>query len=82
MFVAAFYYPPYVATWFLAKRRPGTPTRGMDFYHDLRDWIGGYPYEYLTKEEILAQVPAEFRLIRYLPPLVPTGNHQLVFRIG
>lgn len=22
--------------------------RGMDFYHDVRDWIGGYPYESIT----------------------------------
>ena len=26
--------------------------RGMDFYHDVRDWIGGYPYESIAPEEL------------------------------
>ena len=26
--------------------------RGMDFYHDVHDWLGGYPYESISIEEI------------------------------
>ena len=26
--------------------------RGMDFWHDVRDWLGGFPYEYATAGEI------------------------------
>jgi SAM-dependent methyltransferase len=26
--------------------------RGMDFMHDVRDWIGGYPYESIRPEEL------------------------------
>ena len=26
--------------------------RGMDFYHDVHDWLGGYPYESISFEEI------------------------------
>lgn len=26
--------------------------RGMDFYADVRDWLGGYPYEYATTDEV------------------------------
>lgn len=26
--------------------------RGMDFYHDVRDWMGGYPYESITAGEL------------------------------
>ncbi|MEO5817014.1 MAG: methyltransferase domain-containing protein [Gemmatimonadaceae bacterium] len=26
-------------------------TRGMDFYHDVHDWLGGYPYESITPDE-------------------------------
>ena len=26
--------------------------RGMDFYHDVHDWMGGWPYESITAEEI------------------------------
>ena len=25
--------------------------RGMDFYKDIHDWLGGYPYEAITPEE-------------------------------
>lgn len=27
--------------------------RGMSFHHDVVDWLGGYPYEYATPEEII-----------------------------
>ncbi|MDZ4720342.1 MAG: class I SAM-dependent methyltransferase [Roseiflexaceae bacterium] len=26
--------------------------RGMEFWHDVRDWVGGYPYEYASVEEV------------------------------
>ncbi len=26
--------------------------RGMDFYHDVHDWLGGYPYESISKKEV------------------------------
>ena len=26
--------------------------RGMDFYHDVHDWMGGYPYESITNREV------------------------------
>jgi SAM-dependent methyltransferase len=28
--------------------------RSMDFYHDVHDWMGGYPYESISREEFLA----------------------------
>jgi 2-polyprenyl-3-methyl-5-hydroxy-6-metoxy-1,4-benzoquinol methylase len=27
-------------------------TRGMDYFHDLHDWLGGYPYESISSEEV------------------------------
>lgn len=27
-------------------------TRGMDFYHDVQDWLGGWPYESISSEEV------------------------------
>lgn len=27
--------------------------RGMSFYTDIKDWLGGYPYEFATTEEII-----------------------------
>ena len=38
--------------------------RGMDFRHDVRDWIGGYPYESITPAELRGLLAAErFELI-------------------
>lgn len=33
--------------------------RGMDFRHDVRDWIGGYPYESITPSELLGLLAPE-----------------------
>lgn len=30
----------------------GYSPRGMDFYHDLHDWLGGYPYESISPREV------------------------------
>jgi 2-polyprenyl-6-hydroxyphenyl methylase/3-demethylubiquinone-9 3-methyltransferase len=27
-------------------------SRGMDFFHDIHDWLGGYPYETAEASEI------------------------------
>jgi 2-polyprenyl-3-methyl-5-hydroxy-6-metoxy-1,4-benzoquinol methylase len=27
-------------------------SRGMDFYHDVHDWMGGYPYESISNREV------------------------------
>jgi 2-polyprenyl-6-hydroxyphenyl methylase/3-demethylubiquinone-9 3-methyltransferase len=29
-------------------------TRGMDFFHDVHDWLGGYPYESIRPAELVA----------------------------
>lgn len=36
----------------LADLRAGVRERGMSAWHDLRDWIGGYPFEVARPEEI------------------------------
>ena len=38
--------------------REGAGRRGMDFLHDVRDWLGGFPYEYATSDEVIAHVRA------------------------
>ncbi|MCJ7530226.1 MAG: class I SAM-dependent methyltransferase [Anaerolineales bacterium] len=37
-------------------------TRGMDFWHNLRDWVGGFPYEYATAGEIFTYVHEKHEL--------------------
>lgn len=32
--------------------------RGMDYYHDVHDWLGGYPYEMTTAPEVDAKLAA------------------------
>lgn len=32
--------------------------RGMDFFSDIRDWLGGYPYEYASTDEVVRRVEA------------------------
>lgn len=34
----------------------GAGRRGMDFRHDVRDWLGGFPYEYATAGELFEYV--------------------------
>lgn len=38
------YWPFALALWLAKQGRTGAP-RGMDFWHDVHDWLGGYPYE-------------------------------------
>ena len=38
--------------------REGEGRRGMDFMHDVRDWLGGFPYEYATSGEVFGHVHA------------------------
>lgn len=60
---------------FLKKRR------GMTFYYDVIDWLGGFPYEYASKEELISLVePQGFILKKFIPAQVPTGCHEYVFR--
>lgn len=59
--------------------------RGMDFYHDVRDWIGGYPYESIRPEELRAiVVPLGFELekqsVKRRSGLFGSGNDEYVFR--
>lgn len=57
--------------------------RGMDFHHDVRDWIGGYPYESIAPGE-LKQMLDGFDLVREKTRrrsgLFGSGNDEYLFR--
>lgn len=36
----------------LLTGRKANPTRGMEYRHDLHDWLGGYPYESILANEV------------------------------
>ncbi len=71
----------YGAKFLVTRRNPLEKERGMDFWYDVIDWIGGYPYEYATPEEIERFVTARgFVLSRCVAARVPTGCNEFVFR--
>ena len=55
--------------------------RGMDFYYNVIDWVGGYPYEYASVDELRALVePLGFECLRWRAAEVPTGCNEFLFR--
>lgn len=54
--------------------------RGMKIYYDAVDWVGGYPFEYATKSEVVEFLnKREFKLIKYITTLGISGTNQFVF---
>lgn len=75
-----FYPIIFLAKWAITGKDPRLKDRGMDFYHDLVDWIGGYPYEYATSQQIVDLMGSlGFELVRSRRPEVPTGCNEFVF---
>ncbi len=70
----------YVAKFLVTGRNPLEKERGMDFWFDVIDWIGGYPYEYTKPREVQKFVTAQgFKPGHYIPARVPTGCNEFVF---
>jgi 2-polyprenyl-6-hydroxyphenyl methylase/3-demethylubiquinone-9 3-methyltransferase len=70
----------YIAKLLVTQTNPLKKERGMDFWFDVIDWIGGYPYEYATPEEIKHFVCDQgLELRRYIDSQVPTGCNEFVF---
>ncbi len=65
----------YLATWRRSNRG-----RGMSAWHDLLDWVGGYPFEVAKPEEIFDFVAARgFRLVRLKTAGGGHGCNEFVF---
>jgi 2-polyprenyl-6-hydroxyphenyl methylase/3-demethylubiquinone-9 3-methyltransferase len=55
--------------------------RGMDFWHDVRDWLGGYPYEYASAGEVFTFVHGRLGFqLEYLKTLDGLGCNEFTFR--
>jgi SAM-dependent methyltransferase len=82
--VWALYPVIYVAKYLVTGRDPRRMRRGMDFYHNVVDWVGGYPYEYAGIAEVKALVePLGFALRRAVRAEIPIACNEFVFqRIG
>lgn len=71
----------YAAKFFVTGKNPKLKTRGMDFFYDVVDWVGGYPYEYASISRIKELVCSKnFVCVRVIPTQVPTGCNQFVFQ--
>lgn len=74
--------PVIAAAKFVATgHNPLRKQRGMDFFVDVVDWIGGYPYEYARPARIAAFVEGlGFDLLRTELGTTPTACNEFVFR--
>ena len=78
--IGALYPVIWTAKLLVTGKDPKQKDRGMDFYYDVIDWVGGYPYEYGTIAEVEEIVrPHGFATLRTRPAEVPTGCNELVF---
>ncbi len=81
LMVGVLYPVIWAAKLAVTRRNPFRQQRGMDFYYDVVDWVGGYPYEFASAERVRARVEGlGFELLRLVPPRVPTGCNEFVFR--
>jgi len=79
--VALLYPAIFVAKGLVTGRNPKQQQRGMDFYFDVVDWVGGYPYEYASIREVQECIEGlGFALVKCVPATVPTGCNQFVFQ--
>ncbi len=78
--VALLYPVIYLAKFAVARRSPKKQQRGMDFYFNVVDWVGGYPYEYASVPEIEQVLNKEgFVTVRTVRAGVPTGCNEFIF---
>jgi len=68
------------AVWILSGQNPFKKSRGMHYYADVVDWVGGYPYEYASPDEITGYFELRgFTLKKFIKTTGFTGCNQFVF---
>lgn len=64
----------------ILRQNPFKKERGMHFYTDIVDWVGGYPYEYASVSEVADFFQARgFRLTKLTKTKGFTGCNEFVF---
>lgn len=61
-------------------RQYGDNARGMSFWRDVEDWLGGLPFEFTEPEEFRRHVPPEFALVAVLQRAPGACNEYLLRR--
>jgi 2-polyprenyl-6-hydroxyphenyl methylase/3-demethylubiquinone-9 3-methyltransferase len=77
-----FFYPLILLSKrIVTGKNPHLQERGMDFYYNVVDWIGGYPYESALPEEVIRRAASlGLTCVRSRPAGVPTGCNEFVFK--
>jgi 2-polyprenyl-6-hydroxyphenyl methylase/3-demethylubiquinone-9 3-methyltransferase len=58
-----------------------TSGRGMDFWHDVRDWLGGFPYEYASPADVFTYLHSTYGFqLEYLNTSTGVGCNEFTFR--
>ena len=71
----------WVAKLCVTKKWPSKKERGMDFFFDVVDWVGGYPYEYVSINEFSRLCQRENLItVRVSAATVPTGCNEFILR--
>jgi len=69
----------FIAKWVATGENPLKMRRGMDFMHNVIDWVGGYPYEYASIDEMVKILQVSgFDVVKVIPANVPTGCNEFV----
>jgi 2-polyprenyl-6-hydroxyphenyl methylase/3-demethylubiquinone-9 3-methyltransferase len=64
----------------LARFREYKRSRGMSYFTDILDWLGGYPFEVATLDAVFDFFRARgFDLVKIKPAPRPMGNNEFVF---
>jgi len=66
----------------LRKVKSYKQVRGMEWRTDIRDWLGGYPYEFATVEEVVGFMRSQFPDIKLVKVESCTGlgNNSFLFK--
>jgi 2-polyprenyl-6-hydroxyphenyl methylase/3-demethylubiquinone-9 3-methyltransferase len=81
LLVLVFTWIIFVGAFLTTGKNPLKGDRGMEFQYDIVDWLGGYPYEYATIQEIINFVEkAGFQTVKVVPTDGWTGCNQFVFK--
>jgi SAM-dependent methyltransferase len=71
----------FTAKWLVTFKNPFKMRRGMDFMHNVVDWVGGYPYEYASINEMTRFLNSiDFEVLDVRKANTPIGCNEFICR--
>ena len=81
LLVAIVTWMKFIGASLTTGKNPMKGERGMAFKYEIIDWLGGYPYEYATIQEIISFVERHgFQTVKVVPTKGWTGCNQFIFQ--